>query len=428
MDISKQIHEQIGKKIKEQLSKVEPEIGAFRKIENLRNILKALFPNETQLDNDATTIAFLNRFLTEDEIIIRPEFTNNKTRKTYPAYTIPDPNFNIIKTKDKGNDKANKEKKDIFFHNSHLRYLANLAQNEVWKFADDKEDNTYPLLQNYLELMFSRLKYEQEVLGKDCKIVEAVVKEFIKKENITKEIRECAFNTGLLSKDSEPIFLVLRENDRPNEQKWMTHRVGVNTAGDRHLIPFKQNLPRRADFSSNLTPSVALFSKPIDAVNVDHMLSHCERLPLEFLRYHFKDYFDKTTPKTDKDWDLFKEYLKNSDNVREANALRRELEAAIKNAVNEGQAHTKKALIYRPEYNTIGTFIPLYLGEKPKDEKDFEIGLIVDKSDGNNIVRTIYRTSMAYTKIRVISQQSQSWLDPTRINRWENPYPYNDED
>lgn len=441
MDISEQIKKQIGKIIKEQLSRVKPEIGVFRKIENLRLILKASFPNETQLDNIAGTIAFLNRFLTNNEIKIIPEFTNNTTGETYPAYKIPDPNYIIQdkvnnKARDKASDKASdkdKENKDtIYFLDKVLQKLAGLAKDEVWKFADDKDKNdkkSYPLLIEYLLLMYSRLKHERDVLGQEFKILEASVNESIKEENTTREMK-CAFNTGLLSKDGKPIYMVLKENDRPDKQKWVSEDVCVDSDDNRLLIPFKKiRLPRRADFSLHLTPSVAIFSKEVDAVNVDHILiSHCERLPLDFLKHHFEDYFEKTTPATDKEWDEFKKYLKNPDNVRKFNSAKAELKAAVEKAINEGQADMKKALIYRPENNTICTFIPLYL-EKPKDEKDFEVGLIVDKRDGYNIVRTIYRTSMAYSKIRLIGTQSSStWLDPSRITRWENPYPYNSND
>lgn len=315
--------------------------------------------------------------------------------------------------KDKDKDFVTPELlKFAFFPNmdSVLQRIAGLAQPEQWHFGNAPGNSKFPILKKYLYNIFSRIKYESEELGFKDRIVEAKHK--------------CAINTGLISIHGNYIYLIFEKNNRENAQPWVFRQVSDDVISQ-DFIEFGGKLPAPPKFLISQTPSQIYYSKKVAAINADHIIStHCERLPFKFLRTYFRGFFaqHESPLRTGADWDNFKKYIKSRECAYEygdaCNKLMHAIELAQKQAAN-GDAN--KVLIYRPKEHTIAFFLPLYL-YKPQDDCDFEVGLIVDNQDGEYIARTIYQTSMAYDKIRLMGRQERKWLDPKRIKNWLDPY------
>lgn len=444
-NISLQIQETVSLIINGELDKVAPLYGAYRPFEALRVRLKDRFPSETSLDNDESAIKFIKRFIKNGNIFIINDFEDRRTKKSLTVYTLPKSSApthkDALSPQHASNTSVAKNKTDdiklpelrrfAFFLNfdEMLSDVAQMAKPEKWRFgcsAGSESTNKYPILKSYLYQVFSRLKYESEVLGLENKIV--IVDCDAKSQN--GEIipsGKCAFNTGLISNNGNYIYLLFDKNNRPGAQEWFYKSVSDDIYSQ-NFLPFKNNIPKIADFYNELSSSTLVYHKEVVAINTDHILSdHCERLPIKFLRQYFGDYYkfkgDAENPLlTSQDWNDFKKYIKDKEQRYEYNDARTKLHQCIIEAQRKARSGDAfRVHIYRPELHTVGFFLPLYL-VKPKDETDFEVGVIVDNSANDYVARTIYQTSMAYDKVRVMGLQYRTWLNPSKIKYWINPY------
>lgn len=308
-----------------------------------------------------------------------------------------------------------------------LQKIADLALPEHWYFGPSQDSPAYPILKDYLGYVYTRLKYEYEDLRYYNKIVFYEGQEKLGGKTVI--TKKCAFNTGLISRRGKDIYIVLVENNR-EDQPWYFKRA-IDDDSSQEFLAFKGKLPEPADFSIGMSLSTYFFNKEVAAQNDDHILiTHCERLPIRFLQQYFPKFFKSGgfTLKTKTDWDRFKEYIRNQ--PYEYNNARIKLKDAIEQAQRKARRYGDawKVNIYRPSDKTVAFFLPLYLYEY-RDDCDFEVGVIVNKDNvgGEYIVRTIYTTSMAYAKIRVMGDQRKHWLKPERIRYWKNPYKESDE-
>lgn len=446
-DISQQIKDAVALAVKEQLDKVELLYGRdiYRRFEDLRLKLKKIFPNEEKLNNEKTAIGFVEEFV-KDQIKIFPKFVDRRNKEKLTTYVIQglgsqkaemapaqpplrQPAAVVAVAKPEG-DKLPELFKFAFFFNFNdvLQKIANLAKPEAWWFGDEanvSDDNRYPILKSYLFQVFSRLKYEKEVLKLDNKIV---VGKKTGENGSSDCIQVCAFHTGLVSTNDRCIYLLFEENKRPGaQQKWFFKCVSDNT-DNQIFLPFKiiNKLPVAADFYKSLSHSTVIYEKEVAAINFDHCFDHCERLPMKFLRKYFGSYHkfsdnSEMPLKTPEDWDDFKKYIKDKANEYDYNEAYNKLKDCIERAKINARYSDSKVYIYRPEKKQVDFFLPLYL-VKPQDDTDFEVGVIVDNSIGEYVARTIYHTSMAYAKIRLMGRQDRSWLKPTKIKNWKDPY------
>lgn len=314
--------------------------------------------------------------------------------------------------------------------NQAMGLIARRAEPETWMYGTEKPTGNYshyPILESYLYIVIKRLEYEEKVLKLPNRIV---VSEAKKQDEEGKVFRTtvCAINTGLLSKGGRWIYMLFEGNrdKRPDQPKWYFKYVTSDTASQ-DFAPFRSRLPEPPDFYKSSQRSTVHFSHDVETVNYRHILiKHVERLPIEFLQTHFKNYFkaEGRVLTTKEDWARFRQYI---DKAEEEDSF--EFENAItlfKKAIDKACSRAKRydsdsAKIYRPENQSVGFFLPLYLTE-PKSPTDFEVGIIVDKDiRGSYIVRTIYRTSMAYPRIRALGAHKRNWLNPRSIRKWKEP-------
>lgn len=142
-----------------------------------------------------------------------------------------------------------------------LRYLANLAEEENW-YYDNPSGRTdefadVGVLHQYIMHTFSKSEEESLILMDE---------------------EHAIFNTGLLSKHGEEIFMLFTRNER-DEPKWYHKSFYVASA---HEIPikFRDKLPEYVDYFKN-EPSSLYFdtSLPING-SVSHIIDdNMDRLP-----------------------------------------------------------------------------------------------------------------------------------------------------
>lgn len=434
-DITNQIHETVALAIKEQLDVVPPFCGAYRRFDDLRLNLSRLFPKESSWKDNDKAIALIKKILKQD-IWINSDFEYIKTKEHMVVYTHGKAKKQIIETKNeterpdesKYRQKYRSELRDFAFFPDFelmLTRVANMAESEVWHFSQESTNSSYIILEKYLNNVLVRLKYERDELGFTNKIVTAPCEVRDKNGHTLKTMR-CIFNTGLISRGGKYIYLLFDKNTKADAKEWFFKDVSCDPT-NQNFLPLKGKLPVPADFYAKLTGSELFYKKNANSINLDHiLLDHCERLPIEFLKSSFQDYFSSTNNplKNIKDWNDLKSYMadlkaKDEYDYRAASdVLLRSIEQSQRRAMS-GDAY--RVLIYRPSEHSVAFFLPLYL-RKPKYDGDFEVGVIVNKCEDQYVVRTIYRTSMAYDKIRVMGNPKRSWLNPEKITLWKSPF------
>lgn len=476
-DISGQIKAKIRERIKPHFDEVKPFAGNYRNLDDLRTILKSLFPQEPRLNKVEGTVWLLTRLFSKEEIFVIRNFENKETKGIMTVYkflkTSDDSQRHSIKSEDRNgnqyvkkftngnsdhvisdsgseswsetksgvNERIRRNPKSALNEFAHIpdldlffETIAQMAKEEAWAYESQSGRFRYSILESYFNIVIQRLKYERDELKKCNKIIVRPSR-FTNKDGKVITTEKCIINTGLLSRRGGFIYVIFDKNRKPNAQEWILQedkdRVIRNIIDDKmsqRYLPFKNDIPERPDFHAELSRSKLIFIHGIEAVNNDHILiDHCERLPIGFLKRYFGEYFIRNhVPKTKEEWDEFKLYIK-SQSYKYKDAL-----AKLLNCIEEAQRaaqidDTAKVNIYRQSKHSVGFFLPLYL-EEPKDEMDFEVGVIIDMEKGDYVASTIYRTSMAYERIRVMGNHKRSWLDPRRIKYWKNPYLSNQEE
>ena len=155
----------------------------------------------------------------------------------------------------------------------HLDILAELALFENWNFkiqsSEAKNPNT-PILENYIIHTFNRLAFEynncDEREDKNSIIY------------ISQDDCKACFNTGLFTKQYEPIYAIMRKNRTPNKEEW--NLIGFKDASDFFFRDITI-LPRRANYFNKMDELI--FDTRMELrVNSAHILSdedNIKRLP-----------------------------------------------------------------------------------------------------------------------------------------------------
>lgn len=242
--------------------------------------------------------------------------------------------------------------------------LARLAKSESWtferpEFQSQYENQSFPVLTNYLNFTFLRLQAEEKIA-------------------YSQEGDKACFNTGLQTPRGKDIYATFFRNkvaEERNQPDWTLYSFADSYS--EKLSPFHP-LPELASYINNVGDLVFNTEYNIEP-NLDHFLGHNEeRLP-EVLRGN----------------------LTMAENV-------------IK-----GSIQALKGLILRnykiaiPHWydNKIQLLLPLVLSN---DEGVADLALVVERDDNRRIYRgkTILTMDMAYVDARLITKPADEWLNP----------------
>ncbi|HEV3301564.1 MAG TPA: DUF3825 domain-containing protein [Planctomycetaceae bacterium] len=243
-----------------------------------------------------------------------------------------------------------------------LEQLAAMAEDEPWEYKHATAPDPLPILRSYVRHTFRRLEEMTGGVG------------------ISRDGKNSAFNTGLVTPNQEEIYALFRENPRPNRQLWRFY--GFKKASDWDLIEqFGSNPPPLANYFDD--PSVLLYDKRCELyINIDHVMEQIERFPKHL----------------------------------------QENEYVARQLLISAEATTKKRV-----YRNYKTAVPQYYRDKGRegsvqlllpicfeDPARADLALVVAKTEAGNAYRgsTVLTLDMAYNNARLLARPDNEWLQP----------------
>lgn len=243
-----------------------------------------------------------------------------------------------------------------------IEFLAeNLADPEDWEFSDANEKH-YSILKSYLEHIFRKLKAENKVA-------------------YTSNNSHACFNTGLVTKNLEPIFAFFEEYRKPRKGKenpQYCFKAFLKESDIQLLKTFPSRHPDIADF----------FQKPEDLI----FNPRCQLIPQ--LDHIIEDNLTR-----------FPIHIQSLD----SGEIRRRLDGAIEEVKKRVKTNYKLAV---PQFynNRIQLLLPLNLTPGSPNP---DLALVIHKiSDDTYTARTCLTLKMAYNNARLIVKPQSVWLKP----------------
>ncbi|ERJ71628.1 hypothetical protein CBG53_02085 [Porphyromonas gingivalis] len=242
-----------------------------------------------------------------------------------------------------------------------IEFLAEkLADPEDWNFSDST-DKRYPILKNYLEHTFRKINSESKVA-------------------YTNDNSHACFNTGLVTRNLEPIYALFEANRYygGDNSPAFCFKAFVKESDIQFLKVFPDNHPDIADFFQE--PRDLIFNPKCKLIpQLDHIIEdNSIRFP-----YHLQHL--------------------------DINEVRRRLEGAIEEAKKRVKTNYKLAV---PQFykNRIQLLLPLNLTPGSPNP---DLALAVHKlTDDTYTARTCLTLKMAYNNARLIVKPQSSWLKP----------------
>lgn len=246
----------------------------------------------------------------------------------------------------------------------HDEEIANLAENladkeDQWYFSD-KSGVGYPILKNYLEHYFRKIKAEDKIA-------------------FTQNNKFASFNTGLVTDNWEEIYAFFEQNNStmPGTPPYY-FKAFLKQSNSYFLSRFNDKLPEIADFFTK--PEDLIFNPKCKLIpDIDHIIEdNITRFPVHM--------------------------------QKDGNAeMRRKLEGAIEEVKRKVKTNYKIAI---PQYynNKIQLLLPLCLTPNSPNP---DLALVVTKlNDTTYTARTCLTLKMAYNNARLIVKPQSSWLKP----------------
>lgn len=247
---------------------------------------------------------------------------------------------------------------DMYLMDERMDELVILAENENWAYENIEVDYPYPILYNYLNNTYKRLKQENKII-------------YLDEEDNT---RGC-FNTGLLTEEQEDILAYFRLNNRPDKERWFLEAFVLES--DRRLLSFP-NIPEVTDYFEGSKREDLVFNPCLPIrVRYEHILSHnIDRFPESFQE-------------------------------RSSYEQRIALDGAIEYAKKRVQRNYKVAV---PQYyqNMIQLLLPISLEVKQRAD----VALVVERHDTFYISSTCLPLDWAYNNARLLAKPDSNWLRP----------------
>lgn len=236
-----------------------------------------------------------------------------------------------------------------------LKSLNEMAMSESWEYSKSENKRPLPILFNYIQHTYVRLKEESKICEKD---------DF------------SCFNTGLVTENQEEIFMLFKKNKIKNS--WTFLELKKESSHD--LVRFG-SLPERAIYFQD--PSDLMFHPKYDLrINIDHIVedeNNFARFPKDIQA-------------------LSKHQLINT------------FKGAIEHARKRIKINYKTAI---PQYyrgyipnGQLQLLLPLCL----KDPTKADLALAIYKTDNSYMGRTCLTLDMAINNARLIAKPDDEWL------------------
>lgn len=239
--------------------------------------------------------------------------------------------------------------------NDDIEVLVGLAETEEWDYKHAEQNHPHPVLRNYLTYTYRRVAEEKKI-------------------TITADEEYCCWNSGLITDNQEPIFLLFSRNKLDQSDPYW-HFWKFARKGEWELNRFPV-LPEMAHYFAD--PSVLVFDTRKELrVNVEHVVAdNIERFP---------------------------EDLKSMNPY----GLQNIVKGAIDSAVERVKRNYKTAI---PQYynGSIQLLLPLSLTDPAKAD----LALVVERFSDFYRAATCLTLDMAYNNARQLARPDRDWLQP----------------
>ncbi|MBE9079864.1 DUF3825 domain-containing protein [Romeria aff. gracilis LEGE 07310] len=281
--------------------------------------------------------------------------------------------------------------------NSALDRLAALTLPEQWYFGVNPPKRfQHPVLKNYLEYTFIRLQYEGKVA-------------------VSTNEYYSAFNTGLVDRKYEPIYVLFGQDRQDHNQNWYLIDCCILGEGREGKTLADQFGPlQKANYFDQ--PADLFYDSHAGVPQVDwrHIVQdNPNRLPLRFLQNYCPHGF---TPQDVMGMSLtaladykqqFAEAL--SADPQAYRAIVDRCDSALRFALLKTELNYRTAIpYYSPRKNRLQLLLPLSL----VSDDTVDCALVVDRSASKSryIGYTILPLSWAYSNARLVSRLEDPWL------------------
>jgi len=239
--------------------------------------------------------------------------------------------------------------------NDRIEELAAMAEPEDWEYQNSPSEHPKPVLRNYLRYTYKRIAEEKKV-------------------SISPDEAFACINTGLITKNQEPIYLVFEKNKlEAHPSYWHFSQFARKGQWELNRIP---SLPDMAHYFED--PSHLVFdSRKELRPNVEHIVEDNR--------------------------DRFPDHLKGMSGF----ALQNIVKGAIESAVERAKRNYKTAI---PQYfnGNIQLLLPLSLTDATKAD----LALVVERFDTFYRASTCLTLDMAYNNARQLARPDRDWLQP----------------
>lgn len=353
----------------------------------------------------------------EPPCLVREINTNNHPATPINAPAAPNPDTT---PKSKNTARISAYDKLIRFaafltYNDAIATLAQKALPEQWHYGTTPKQNPYPILKNYFELTFERIQYE------DFSQQKRLGDRWIPKIRISQDQRFAVFNTGLVDRLYEPIYAFFVRNRRQDKQPWLFRAFVASTDYERQELTriFGADLPDTAHYYNTPAELVYNIRAEIGSYNWPHIIDHCERLPINFLKANIPD-FDYNRPHNRAFFKELSQTIKNDSYLY--HRVTQRLREAIEFAVKRVRWNFKTAVpVYYASHREISLLLPLSL----EHDGNIDVALVLERTRSAYIAHTILTMDMAYRHARLITRPDTDWLVARNI---EQHYEYDETD
>lgn len=283
----------------------------------------------------------------------------------------------------------------------------NLALPENWSYKETPSDDDFPILKSYITYTFAKL-------WKDKQVYVSISGQY------------SVFNTGLVNKNYQYIYVIFEKNTGSKPWKFSTFACPGVRFGGRILSGQFTALPQPARYfkdindisyiiSTNKTPDEQLPDLQPDHYFVDHP----ERLPIEFLRDGCRknpellslvnmETSSMDSRELENHWQAIGEAISNDPDVYD------DLEASFRNAVRKAVMRVswnyRTAIpVYFPSFDKMSILLPLSFGVN----LDAEVALVVERNSVSQkyTAPTILSLPTAYANARLVCKPESDWLN-----------------
>jgi len=272
-----------------------------------------------------------------------------------------------------------------------LETLKGLALPESWSCGG------IDVLNNYLRYTFDRLQLE---------------------DKLCKNEKCAAFNTGLVDKNYEYIYMFFEKNAYNVPAWYLTGFAVGEERGSKKMLHNFYPLPAKAKYYTEVADCFYDLRLGPPICDYEHILEErVERLPGAFLSEHCPQGFQLLPGVllAAMDLDMKKEYY---DKLREAYQNDEKLSRRMKSRFKDAVALAMKKIewndrtvvpIYFPRKGKISLLLPLALA----DDSIVDTALVTEKTDaGAYVGNTILDLKTAYNSARLIARPDSGWLKP----------------